>query len=213
MAHRPFQDEGKVLGRWAGLLLLLAVAALGLNLGIHQHVEDLRLTSPWTYVKAGQARLAANDPDGAREQFEYAAELDPSSPMPWEHIGLLHYDRKEFGKSAKAYEEARARGSADPDARGKALWAYVHTGRYDDAVELGLSSIEEGAATQDFPRWVGDAHFRANRFDQCIPYFEQALTVQEDLHVMSKLLGAYEKTGRTKQAEALRQRIETLEAS
>lgn len=213
MPHAVFTDESKVLGRWAGLLLLLGVVALGVNIGIHQHVEDLRAASPWTYVKAGQARMAANDPDGALLQFRRAAALDDSQPLPWEHIGLLHYEREDYAKAAEAYEEARKRGSVEPDARGKALWAYIHTMRYDEAIALGEQSMREGHATAHFSRWVGDANFRAGRFDACIPHFERALQNQEDLYVMSKLLGAYEHTGRTKQAEALRERIEVLEAS
>ena len=49
--------------------------------------------------------------------------------------------------------------------------------------------------------------------EDSIRYFELALEQQEDLYVMSKLLSAYEKTGRIRQAETLRQRIEVLEAS
>ncbi|MBI1321226.1 MAG: tetratricopeptide repeat protein [Candidatus Hydrogenedens sp.] len=213
MTHPVFQDETKMLIRWGGLLLVLAVAALGVNIGTHQHVQDLRASSPWTYVKAGQARMAANDPDGALLQFRKAAALDDRSPLAWEHMGLLYYEREEFAKAAEAYEAARKRGSIDPDARGKALWAYIHTKRYDEAIALGEQSMRDGHATPQFARWVGDANFRAGRYNECIPHFEQALKNQEDLYVMSKLLGAYEHTGRTKQAEALRERIEVLEAS
>jgi len=213
MDHGLFKNEARVLSRWTGLLLLLGVIAFGVNVAIYQAVQELRANSPWTYVKEGQARLAAKDPEGALELFEYAASLDDASPLPWEHIGLLHYERKEFAKSAKAYEEAFARDSQSTDAHGKALWAYIHTKRYDDAIALGYKSMEAGLATPEFPRWIGDAYYRAKRFEECIPHFEQALREQEDLHVMSKLASAYEKTGRIKQAEAMRQRIETLEAS
>lgn len=213
MPHGTFKNERAVLGRWFGMLLVLGVVAFGVNIGIHQRVRELRENSAWYYVKQGIEKMRANDTDTALALFRKASEVEPASPMPHENAGRLHYERQEFAKSAEALERAIDLGSVDPDARGKLLWSYVHTKRYDDAVAIGEKSIAEGRSTPQFPRWIADAHYRAGHYEQCIRYFELALDTQEDLYVMSKLLSAYEKTGRTRQAEALRQRIEVLEAS
>lgn len=213
MPHSTFKNERAVLGRWFGILWVVGVAALAVNIGIHQHVRELRENSAWFYVKQGIERMRANDADMALSLFRKGAEVEPKSPMPHENIGRLHYDRQEFAKAADAFGQAIALGSHDPDARGKLLWSYVHTKRYAEAVEIGERSVREGCATPQFPRWIADAHYRAGNFEDCIRYFELALDTQEDLYVMSKLLSAYEKTGRARKAEALRQRIQLLEAS
>ncbi len=213
MPHRTFDNERAVLGQWAGILTVLAVVALGVNVGVYRHVEDLKAASPWTYVKQGMERMRANDFDAALLLFRQGAEVDPTSPLPYEHIGRLHYERQEFAKSAEAYDKAVSLGSTDPDARGKLLWAYIHTKAYDKAVDIGKLSMQQGYANNDFPRWIAEAYYRGGKVEDSIKYFEVALEKQEDLYVMSKLLSAYEKTGRTRQAETLRQRIEVLEAS
>lgn len=213
MPHRTFDNERAVLGQWAGILTVIAVVALGVNIGVYRHVEDLKAASPWTYVKQGMERMRANDFDEALLHFRHAAQIDPASPLPYEHMGRLHYERQEFAKSAEAYDKAVALGSIDPDARGKLLWAFIHTKDYAKAVEIGERSMNQGHANDDFPRWIAEAYYRAGKVEDSIKYFEVALEKQEDLYVMSKLLSAYEKTGRTRQAEALRQRIEVLEAS
>jgi tetratricopeptide (TPR) repeat protein len=213
MPQRRFHNERAALGQWLGILCVVGVAALGVNIGVYRHVEDLRASSPWTYVRQGMERMRANDFDAALIHFRKGAEVAPSSPLPHEHMGLLHYERQDFAKAASAYERAVELGSRSADARGKLLWAYIHTRQYDAAVALGERSINERLATEQFPRWIAEAHYRAGRMEDSIRYFEVALQNQEDLYVMSKLLSAYEKTGRTKQAEALRQRIEVLEAS
>lgn len=213
MPHGTFKNESAVLSRWFGMLVVLGVAAFAVNVGIRQQVIDLRENSSWFYVKQGLERMRANDTDMALVLFRKGAEVEPGSPMPHENIGRLHYERQEFAKSAEAFERAIELGSVDPDARGKLLWSYVHTKRYAEAVAIGERSIKEGRSTPQFPRWIADAHYRAGNFEDCIRYFELALDTQEDLYVMSKLLSAYQHTGRTMKAEALRQRIEVLEAS
>lgn len=213
MSEGTFHNERAALGQWLGLLCVVAVVALGVNIGIYRHVEDLRAGSPWTYVRAGMERMRANDFDAALANFRKGAEVAPDSPLPYEHMGLLHYERQDFAKAADAYERAVELGSTDADARGKLLWSYIHTKKYDQAVALGERSVREHHATAQFPRWIAEAHFRAGRMEDSIRYFEAALQQQEDLYVMSKLLSAYEKTGRIREAAALRQRIEVLEAS
>ena len=213
MQHATFSNERAVLGQWAGVLSVIAVLALAVNIGVYRHVQELKANSPWTYVKQGMERMRANDFDAALGCFRQAASVDPKAPLPHEHMGRLHYERQDFAKSAEAFEQAVKLGSTDADARGKLLWAYIHTNKFTEAVALGERSLKEGTATPQFPRWIAEAYYRGGKVEDSIRYFELALEQQEDLYVMSKLLSAYEKTGRIRQAETLRQRIEVLEAS
>lgn len=67
---------------------------------VHLYFGDLhRLRAQWT--RDGQDRgflLAA-----ARAAYERAARLDPTSPAPYRHLGLLYYQSKERDKAVEAF--------------------------------------------------------------------------------------------------------------
>ena len=83
----------------------------------------------------GELRLRQNDHLGARELFDEAREIDPTSSYIWERLGRVHELLGDHGDAEAAYRRAIAlpRGS----------FAYLSLGRF----QLHVSHDFEGAAT------------------------------------------------------------------
>lgn len=75
------------------------------------YVEDRK--SFRTLVQDGIDQYAAGDLDSAEESFVTALKLREDSFIPYYYMGLLNYDRRNYGLADFYYKEALSRGSAE----------------------------------------------------------------------------------------------------
>lgn len=212
MGREMYPHPRRVLAVWTGALLLAAAAVYAANTALIRRVDVMREQSPWKYLAAAEQLRAQNDWVGAIRMLEEAARRDPHSPLPHERAGFLYYEQgKQWTKALEAFRNALARGSTDPQVRGKAIWCLIHLEHYDAAAELGKKCIEEGDPAPYYPRYVAEAYRHAGKDAESIPYFEQALQgFPNDLYLMERLLQAHRNVGNAAKAEALEQRINYL---
>ena len=208
-----YQDARPVLVLWVAALLLGVLIAAGWQVGLAGYVGVQRAESPWTYLKAAEQYETDKNWARALEALQEAARRGPKSPTPYERMGLIHYEKRQDWTAALGmFREALQRGSDSVDARGKTIWSLIHLKRYEEAAAFGQQCIDAGHRSAYFPRYTGEAWFRANAHAKAIPYLETALKdFPTDVLLMERLLACYTKVGDPEKARKMEDRLHAHE--
>lgn len=125
--------------------------------GRFEQVLAAHKDSPFhAYALLALGNLRAADPasaPGAEEMYLNVTRQPPSPRLAaeaWFRLGALYYERRDYARSAHAYQqllEGHAEDARADEARLQAAWAFHHAGRYADAMAL----CEAGRAREDLP--------------------------------------------------------------
>lgn len=212
MKDSQFNHPVRVLTIWSFILVLALSAGVAVNLRLWPYVEELRRTDPYTYTEAAQALLQANDLAGALLELEEGARNTPDSPICLKFAGDIYYENKRHEQSLKAYGEALRRGDKSEDVRGRIIWLLIALERHDELVDFCTASIQQGYTSAEFLRHVAQGFHKAGKLNDAVTYYEKALEgFPNDLYLMPRLLQVYQRLGKTKKAQELRERIDQLE--
>jgi tetratricopeptide (TPR) repeat protein len=204
-----YPDARPVLMTWAGVLALVVLLGIGWHVGLAGYVGVLRQDSPWTYLKAAERYSEQKNWVGAMDMLQEAAKRGPDSPVPYERMGIILYQQRgDWAGAIEQFRKALERGSDSLDVRGKTIWTLIHLKQYEDAVTFGQQCIDEGSGSPYFPRFVGEALFRAGEFKRAVPYLEKALDAfPADMLLMERLLASYKELGAESKAARLEKRM------
>lgn len=204
-----YHDARPLLITWAAALALAVLLALGWQAGLAGYVGVVRENSAWTYLKAAERYESAKNWNGALEMLREAAKRGPESPVPYERIGrILYQERSDWNGALAAFRDALARKSDSLDVRGKTIWSLIHLNRNDDAAAFGKECIAEGLDSPYFPRYTGEAYYRAGKYADAAPYLEQALNgMPGDMLLMERLQVCYKSLGATDKLKVIEKRI------
>ncbi len=212
MTDATFERPRRALLLWGlavlGVYLLLAAG----DRALFAKAAAMREQSPWTYLKAAERLERQNNWLGALEKLEEAARRAPDSPVPYERMGLIHYNRqRHWDEALEAFRKALELGSKSADVRGKIIWSLIRLGRFEGAAEFGAACIDDGYTAPEFPRYVAEAYWRAGFHRKAIPYYRQALEgFPNDLYLMERLMEAYKRADNEAAAKRMQQRIDEL---
>lgn len=213
-ANTPlYADARPVLVTWAAVLAFGVLLAAGWQAGLAGYVGAQRASSPWTYLKAAERYESEQNWAQALAMLQEAAKRDPKSPVAYERMGLLLYtQRSDWPNALKAFDEALARKSASLDVRGKYIWSLIHLKRYDEAAAFGQRCIDEGHQSPNFPRYTGEAFYRAGKHALALPHLENALKgFPNDMLLLERLLTCYKAVGDTEKQAKIEARIRSNE--
>lgn len=214
MRQAQLPNPNKIMAVWASSITLLALIVGVYTLLLHNQVDAMRQSSPWTYLKKAEELRKQNNTNAALRMLQRATELDAASPLPHERAGLIYYEMKNWASALASYQQALALGSKEVDARGKMIWCFVHLDRPLEGAEFGEGCIQAGTSTAVFPRYVAHAYRLAGKLDKAIEYYEAARRKEpNDLTLIERLVELYTRTGRPENAAALQQRVTDLESS
>ena len=208
-----YSDARPVLTLWAAVLLVGVLVAAGWQAGLASYVGAKRAESPWTYLKAAANYEAQQNWGQAIAMLHEAAKRDAQSPVPHERLGLIYYQhRSDWSAALAAFDAALARNSTSLDLRGKYIWSLIHLKRYDEAAAFGQRCIDEGQTSANFPRYTGEALFRARKFNEALPHLEKALEgFSSDMLLLERVAACLRETGNTEKLKQIEKRIRANE--
>ncbi len=208
-----YSDARPVLTVWAAVLAVFVLVAIGWQAGLASYVGVQREQSPWTYLKAAARYEEQQNWGQAIAMLHEAAKRDAKSPVPHERLGLIYYQhRNDWPAALGAFDEALRLKSGSLDVRGKYIWSLIHLKRYDDAAAFGQRCIDEGHQSPNFPRYTGEALFRARKFAAALPHFEKALAgFPSDMLLLERIADCCRETGDTEKLKQIEKRIRANE--
>lgn len=202
---RPiYQHPRRIFAAWAGVLALV-IAMLGASdAAMLRYAEQRRAADYRTYVDEAGSLIERGRYAEAEEAVRKAISLAPDRPEPREVLGHLRYRMKRWEDAIDAYNEAIARASHDEGIRQNLVWSHIELKQFDEAARIGEFCIREGYRGAILPRYIAEAHYRAGKFEQAIPFFEAALLAYPgDLYLLDHLRQALLRTGQRTRAEAV----------
>lgn len=210
---KVYPDARPVLTLWAAVLGLGLLVAVGWQAGLASYVGVQRTQSPWTYLKAAARYEEEQNWSQAIAMLQEASRRDPKSPVPHERIGLIHYQhRSDWLAAIAAFDDALRLKSDSLDVRGKYIWSLIHLKRFDDAAAFGQRCMDEGLKSPNFPRYTGEALFRANKYAEALPYLEKSLPgFPNDMLLLERIANCYRETGNTDKLGQIEKRIRANE--
>lgn len=155
-------------------------------------------------LKQGQAALAKHDHAKARELFQEAAKLAPSSPQPWLSLAESARVANEPALVEKWLSEALRLAPDDPATL--SAWGSLHyaRGQYEKAESFKQAALKADPKATNVLVDLGDLYFNAyGKPEQAAEYFRRALAINPKLAGAHNALGTMlAVTGKTDQAIA-----------
>lgn len=71
-----------------------------------------------------------------------ATRIDAGSGRAWNHLGMVHYDRKHYAEAEAAFRKAAKLGPEDADARSRLGMSLIAQGRFDEALPAFRESLD-----------------------------------------------------------------------
>lgn len=212
-ADAVFPDARPVLTVWAAVLAFGVLIAAGWQVGLASYVSVQRTQSPWTYLKAAARYEEEQNWSQAISMLQEAARRDPKSPVPHERIGLIQYQHhSDWAAALAAFDDALRLKSDSLDVRGKYIWSLIHLKRYDDAADFGKQCMDEGFDSPNFPRYTGEALFRAQKYAEALPQLEKSLPgFPNDMLLLERIATCCRETGNTEKLRQFEKRIRSNE--
>ena len=214
MTPPPIAHTRRVLVVWVLLIVAGFVLTQVFNVLMARYAQRAREGDYRTYLAAATDLMSRFDLPGALEQVEEAKRRDPNAPEPDAMAGHIQYQLKHWEQAIAEYKRAIEKDSREEGVRLNSVWALIELKRHDEAAAVGAAAMHDGFATLALPRYVAEAHFRAGKSVEAIPYFEQALQgYSNDLYLLDHLRQAYVAAKQGKKAEEIQARITDVEAT
>jgi tetratricopeptide (TPR) repeat protein len=143
----------------------------------------------------------------AIEMYEIALKIEPENAGYWYALGSV-YERsgkKDLALSAlQKAEQYLAKSGIDPILFYQELSAlYVSVGKSNEAIKLIDKLAKQEPKSASTLAAIGDIYTFLQQFDKAFPYYEQAFALNpKDTQLLSRIMGAYRNSGRTKEMVA-----------
>ncbi|GAB4516971.1 MAG: hypothetical protein Tsb0010_00950 [Parvularculaceae bacterium] len=160
------------------------------------------------YLARAQARLDAEDINGALIEARNAARVNPDNPTARIFLGDMAVRVGDFATAAKEYERAIDLGVDAPELKLNLALSQLRAGLYEELIEDADRWIEAGVATADQIKVLkGGALLRLGRIDEARPLLREGVANQVSDN-------AYEELARLQIVEtAYNLALETLDAA
>jgi len=211
MKRSAFKRPGRVLAFWSLACVGLAALLIGYDVALAHYGGHLRDTDYRTYLGLAWEEVQVADFVGAMAHAERAMELAPERPEPYAMAGSIHYRLKHWERARENMAKAIERGDRSRGPRMDLVWSAIELGRYDEAAELGARFASEVEDNAVLLQYAAEAHLRAERPAEAIPFLRRALAASPDnLYQLSRLASAYRDTGDAAAAAEIQARIDAI---
>jgi tetratricopeptide (TPR) repeat protein len=111
----------------------------------------------------------------SEREFLQVVKSAPKDPVARLYLGLLAYDRKQYGPAAAHLEAAGTLASENPEIFPVLIETYLESGRAADAARLLEASAKSGSTDPRIWSWLGKAYDRQNRPEEAYKAFTRAI--------------------------------------
>lgn len=193
---------------WAAVLVLGFVGGGVFNVWLVDYARRARENDPQAHIESALSSIGRSNLPEALLQLDRALELAPESAMAHFLEGEVRFALKQWEDALVWYDKALALGCREPGARSNKLWTLIELKHYNEAVNFGIQSMEEGYKDAVFSRYTAEALIRDGRGIEAIPYLTATLESNPgDLYVLEQLRLAYVQAGNIEDAQRMKDRI------
>jgi tetratricopeptide (TPR) repeat protein len=208
------QSHRRILVIWATIVLAGYAVVLLSNVPLLRYGQYLREHDYRTYLAAADETMKLGDLTGALQRLERAFELAPAdASLPYKVSGDVYYNFRKWDLAVAAYEKAVTLGDREVGVRQNVVWSLVQLKRYREAIDTAEKALAEGFTYPGLTRSLAEAYAASGDDTAAAACYEKAAKdTPDDPYILERLRQVCLRLGNTAQAEALRTRVEELQA-
>ena len=195
-------EARQLMLRWAMLLVACFAFTAVVNVSFSRYLLAQRERDPETHLALAEARMAAEDFEGARVSVENAFDRAPLYPRVHKVHGDIFFNQGKWADAVRAYRRCLDLDGKYQGVQNNIVWSLIEQESYEEAVALGKRFMVEGEVSHLIPRFVAEAYLRTAQWKDAEHYLKEALKFNpNDTYLLRRLAMAYGKLGNTEQEE------------